>query len=73
MVQVAKTMKQHKECILRWFHSKMPNGLLESIKRLVQAAKPRARGKRNVDNLISMVYMTANKLCIPELATRRAY
>lgn len=73
MIHVAKTIKQHMEGILRWFHSKMTNGLLEGINGLVQAAKRRARGYRNVENLIAMVYMTANKLRIPELAARRAH
>lgn len=72
MIGVAKTLKQHQEGILRWFHSKMTNGLLEGINGLVQAAKRRARGYRNVNNLITMVYMTANKLHLPQLAARRA-
>lgn len=72
MVRLAKTIKQHEEGILRWFHSKMTNGLLEGINGLVQAAKRRARGYRNVENLIAMVYMTANKLRLPTLGARRA-
>lgn len=72
MAKLAKTIKQHEEGILRWFHSKMTNGLLEGINGLVQAAKRRARGYRNVENLIAMVYMTANKLRLPSLAARRA-
>jgi transposase len=72
MVSLARTIKQHEEGILRWFHSKMTNGLLEGINGLVQAAKRRARGYRNVENLIAMVYMTANKLRLPVLAARRA-
>ncbi|MFB0843997.1 transposase [Paenibacillus oleatilyticus] len=46
-------------------------GLLEGINGLVQTAKRRARGYRK-ENLIAMVYMTANKLRLPELAARRA-
>lgn len=72
MVSLAKTIKQHEEGILRWFHNKMTNGLLEGINGLVQAAKRRARGYRNVENLIAMVYMTANKLRMPTLGARRA-
>ncbi|MNI70040.1 hypothetical protein D3C73_1258270 [compost metagenome] len=72
MVSLAQTIKQHEEGILRWFHSKMTNGLIEGINGLVQAAKRRARGYRNVENLIAMVYMTANKLRLPVLAARRA-
>jgi len=72
MVSLAKTVKEHEEGILRWFHSKMTNGLLEGMNGLVQAAKRRARGYRNVENLISMVYMTANKHRMPSLGASRA-
>ena len=71
MVKVAQTVKHHQTGILRWFHSHLTNGLLEGINGLVQAAKRRARGYRNVENLIAMVYMTANKTKLPELAARR--
>ncbi|WP_431086672.1 ISL3 family transposase [Paenibacillus sp. 8b26] len=71
MMDLAKTVKQHEEGILRWFHSRMTNGLLEGINRLVQAAKRKARGYRNVHNLIAMVYMTANKHRLPALAAHR--
>ena len=72
MVDLAKTVKRHEEGILRWFHSKMTNGLLEGINGLVQAAKRRARGYRNVENLIAMVYMTANKHRLSTLGAHRA-
>jgi transposase len=39
MIGLAKTIKQHEEGILRWFHSKMTNGLLEGINGLIQAAE----------------------------------
>jgi transposase len=72
MIKLAKTIKTHEEGILRWFHSKMTNGLLEGINGLVQASKRKARGYRNVNNLIAMVYMTANKTRLPALAARRS-
>jgi hypothetical protein len=43
-------VKKHEEGILRWFHSRMTNGLLEGINGLVQAAKRKVRGYRNVQN-----------------------
>jgi len=39
----------------------MSNGVLEAINGLIQAAKARARGYRNVRNLIAMVYLIAGK------------
>ncbi|QQZ61273.1 transposase [Paenibacillus sonchi] len=71
MVELSKTLKRHEEGILQWFHSRMTNGLLEGINGLIQAAKRKAWGYHNVQNLIAMVYMTANKLRLPTLAARR--
>ena len=62
MIKVAKTLKQHKDGILRWFVTKMTNGLLEGINSLVQATKRKARGYRTADNFIAMAYATVNKL-----------
>lgn len=53
MVDLAKSVKKHEEGILRWFHSRMTNGLFEGINGLVQASKRKARGYRSVHNLIS--------------------
>ncbi|ESU30098.1 hypothetical protein G3A_23765 [Bacillus sp. 17376] len=64
MVKVAQTLKKHEPGILRWFVSKMTNGLLEGINSLVQAAKRKARGYRTIKNFIAMIYATANKLII---------
>jgi transposase len=64
IVKVAKTLRKHEKGILRWFESKMTNGLLEGINSLVQAAKRKARGYRTTKNFIAMIYATANKLNI---------
>jgi transposase len=62
MIQAAQSIKKHEDGILRWFQSKITNGLLEGLNSLVQAAKRKARGYRTLDTFISMVYATANKL-----------
>ncbi|KXG43745.1 ISL3 family transposase [Tepidibacillus decaturensis] len=62
MVKVAQSIKKHEDGILRWFQTKMTNGLLEGINSLVQAAKRKARGYRTINTYISMIYATANKL-----------
>lgn len=62
MIEVAKSLKKHQDGILRWFITKMTNGLLEGVNSLVQAAKRKARGYRSNDNLIAMAYATVNKL-----------
>src|SRR5699024_6873231 len=42
MIKLAQSFKKHKDGILRWFKTKMTNGLLEGINSLVQAAKRKA-------------------------------
>ena len=43
MIEAAHTVKRHWDGILRWFHSRIANGLIEGINSLVQAAKAKAR------------------------------
>jgi transposase len=62
MIDAAHTVKRHWDGILRWFDSKIANGLIEGINSLVQAAKSKARGYRSIRNLKAMVYLLAGKL-----------
>ena len=50
--------------IVRWFESRITNGLLEGLNSLVQAAKRRARGYRSTRNYIAVIYLTVGKLDI---------
>jgi transposase len=60
--EAAYTIKRHWDGVLRWFHSRITNGMLEGFNSLVQAAKARARGYRTTKNLIAMIYMIGGKL-----------
>jgi transposase len=62
VIEAARTVKRHWDGILRWFHSRIANGLIEGINSLVQAAKAKARGYRSTRNLKAMVYLLAGKL-----------
>ena len=62
VIDAARTVKRHWDGILRWFDSKIANGLIEGINSLVQAAKAKARGYRSIRNLKAMVYLLAGKL-----------
>ena len=62
MIEAARTVKRHWHGILRWFDSRIANGLIEGINSLVQAAKAKARGYRSMRNLKAMVYLLAGKL-----------
>lgn len=62
VVKAARTIRRHQEGILRWFKSRINNGILEGINSLLQAAKSKARGYRTSRNLITMAYMIAGRL-----------
>ncbi len=62
MIDAARTVKHHWHGILRWFDSRIANGLIEGINSLVQAAKAKARGYRSTRNLKAIVYLLAGKL-----------
>jgi len=66
--KVARTVKRHRDGILRWFDSRIANGLIEGINSLVQAAKAKARGYRSLRNLIAITYLIAGKIDL-KLAT----
>lgn len=68
MVKAAKTIRNHESGILRWFTSRVTNGILEAINGLVQSAKRRARGYRSVKNLKTMIYLIAGGLKLKTVA-----
>lgn len=58
----ARTLKKHWDGIVRWFKTKLTNGILEGLNSLVQAAKARARGYRSVEYFKLMIYIVAGKM-----------
>jgi transposase len=62
MIQAAWTIKNHWKGVLRWFESRINNGILEGLNSLIQAARNKARGYRNSDNMITVSYLIAGKL-----------
>src|SRR2546422_7307079 len=55
----ARTIMRHRDGILRWFNSKIANGLIEGINSLVQAAKAKARGYRSTRTIKAITYLIA--------------
>ena len=55
VIEAAHTVKRHWNGFLRWFDSRIANGLIEGINSLVQAAKSKARGYRSIRNLKAML------------------
>jgi len=62
IVEFARMVRRHWEGILRWFTSKLNNGLLEGLNSLIQAAKARARGYRSVENFTLIIYLIAGHM-----------
>ena len=62
MVKAAQTIRKHVPSILRVLSNDLTTAVMEGINSLVQAAKARARGYRNVDNFITIIYLIAGKL-----------
>jgi len=64
-------VEKHWDGIIAWHASRLSNGLLEGINSLVQAAKARARGYRNKNKMITIIYLTAAKLPLPTVTNPR--
>ena len=64
IVAFAEMVEEYWLGVIRWWQSRITNGLLEALNSLVQAAKRRARGYRSTRNYIAMIYLTVGKLDI---------
>lgn len=62
MVRVAQTIRKHVPKILRVIQNGLTTALMEGINSRVQAARAKARGYRNVENFITIIYLIAGKL-----------
>jgi transposase len=61
-IKVANTIKTHWSGIVNYIKSRLNNGILEGINSKIQLAKKRARGYRNIENFINMIYYTCGRL-----------
>jgi transposase len=55
----AQMVKTHFDGIMRYFTSRLTSGAIEGINSRIQEVKRRARGFRNIDNFITMIYLEA--------------
>jgi transposase len=58
----ANTVKAHWTGIIHFVESNITNAILESINSKIQLAKRRARGLRNINNYINMIYFLCGKM-----------
>ena len=61
MVKVSKTMKKHRDGIIRWKISQINNGILEGLNSVLQAAKRKARGYKK-QHFQTIAYLLTGKL-----------
>jgi transposase len=64
-----RLVEAHWDGIVAWQQSRLSNGLLEGTNSLIQAAKRRARGYRSKTKMITIIYLTAGKLPLPQIHT----
>ena len=57
IIKVAKTLKDHWNGIINYFEDRFSNGLLEGLNSMIQALKANARGYRNDENFMTMIYL----------------
>jgi transposase len=62
IINAAKTIKKHWDGVLRWYQSKINNGILEGLNSVIQAAKAKARGYKLSKNFKTIAYMLAGDI-----------
>jgi transposase len=62
MHKLARTVREHAQGVLNYFRLRLTSGVVESVNGLAQAARARARGYRNPDTFITMIYLIAGRL-----------
>jgi len=60
--EFAKTIKNNWNGTVNYFESKLTSGIMEGINSIVQSARNRAKGYRNVNNFIAMIFLLGGKL-----------
>ena len=61
----ARTVKSHWEGFMRYFDSRITNGLAEGFNSIIQNIKRTARGYKNTDYFITMIYLRLADLKLP--------
>lgn len=66
MRTVAKSLTRNAEEILNYFVSRKTNALLEGFNSVISLIKRRARGFRNMDNFMAMIYFVCGGFQLPQ-------
>ena len=62
MKNAAKTIRKHWDGVVRWYDSRINNGILEGLNSLIQSAKSKARGFKTFQNFMVMIYLVTGDL-----------
>lgn len=62
MKKAAKTIKEHWNGVIRWYDSRINNGVLEGLNSLIQSAKSKARGFKTFENFTAVIYLVTGDL-----------
>lgn len=72
MKRLGETIESRREGILAWYDNPVNNGYAEGLNSLIQTTKRVARGYRNIENFIAMIYLRNGNLDIT-FDRRRCY
>ncbi len=61
-IKLARTIRKHRDGIVRWKHTQVTNGILEGFNSIVQAAKRKARGYSTMKTFEIITYLLTGKL-----------
>lgn len=64
MKRLGETIESRREGILAWYDNPVNNGYAEGLNSLIQTTKRVARGYRNIENFIAMIYLRNGNLDI---------
>jgi transposase len=67
MLRLAKTISEHLAGILAHWKWRLTNAFMEGLNSVFSATKRKARGYRSTTHLITMLYLTAGKLRLPQI------
>jgi len=67
MLRLAQTVERHLQGILAHWKSHLTNAFMEGLNSVFSAVKRKARGFRSSTYLITMLYLTAGKLRLPQI------
>jgi transposase len=62
IIEVAKTIKRHWDGVVKWWESKINNGILEGLNSVIQAAKSKARGYKLSKNFKIIAYLLVGEI-----------